>query len=107
MQETASTFATWSKTSLANFACALRCTRSACATTRVCFRVLASTRKRLGEGEILGLDVINRKVTVRLEDQNSETFRVADVEVIVAHKREDTVDALRRRRSQSSNNSRE
>src|SRR5690554_418914 len=52
-------------------------------------------RTRLGEGEILGLDVINRKVTVRLEDQNSETFRVADIEVIHAHKREETVDAPR------------
>lgn len=50
-------------------------------------------RTEMGEGEILGLDVINRKVTVRLDDQNRETFRVADIEVIDGHKHEETVDA--------------
>ncbi|TDP61781.1 PSP1 domain-containing protein [Bradymonas sediminis] len=52
-------------------------------------------RTELGEGEILGLDVINRKVTVRLDDQNRETFRVDDIEIIDAHKREETVDSAR------------
>lgn len=50
-------------------------------------------RTEMGEGEILGLDVINRKVTVRLQDQNRETFRVADIEVIDANKRQETVDS--------------
>lgn len=48
----------------------------------------------LGLGEILDIDVINRQVNVRLEDQTRQSFPVAEIEVIDARKLEETVDAL-------------
>ncbi len=46
-----------------------------------------------GMGEILDLDVINRTVTVRLNDENRQSFAVDEIEVIDGNKLDETVDA--------------
>src|SRR5690554_754603 len=50
-------------------------------------------RTDAGNGEILDLDVINRRVTVRLEDNNRRSFPVDEVAVIDPNAITDTVDA--------------
>jgi cell fate regulator YaaT (PSP1 superfamily) len=49
-------------------------------------------RTAMGMGEIIDLDVINRKVTIRLHDENRQSFPVDEIEVIDAKKLDDTVD---------------
>ncbi|MFP4600674.1 MAG: stage 0 sporulation family protein [Persicimonas sp.] len=50
-------------------------------------------RTAQGIGEIIDLDVVNRKVTIRLRDQNRSTLPVAEIEIIDANKLDETVDS--------------
>jgi cell fate regulator YaaT (PSP1 superfamily) len=46
----------------------------------------------MGVGEIIDLDVINRRVTIKLHDENRQLFPVDEIEIIDAKKLDETVD---------------